>query len=99
MRAFVSRFLNFEKSALDIKTLRNEKMCSKQFQFTLLLAIFGLSLCQDEYQRIPIVALPRRPPPELVNNNLGWGSGFMGVARNFVSSPSGQLAGNTIARL
>lgn len=33
--------------------------------------------------------------PELVNNNLGggfMGSGFMTTARNFVSSPSGQLA-------
>lgn len=59
----------------------------------MVLAIFGLSLCQDEmYQRIPIVAPPRRPLPALTNNNLGFGSSFMGVARNFVTSPSGQLA-------
>lgn len=68
-------------------------MCSKGLQLALLLSLFGLSLCQEElYQRIPIVALPRRPIPPLANNNLGWGSGFMGVARNFVATPTGQMA-------
>lgn len=68
-------------------------MCAKRFQLALLLAVFGLTLCQDElYQRVPIVGPPRRPPPEMTNNNLGWGSGFMGAARNFVASPTGQMA-------
>lgn len=71
-------------------------MCfSKGFQLTLLLVILGSCLCQDEtFQRMPIVPPPRRPPPDFVNNNLdrGWGTGFMSTARNFVASPTGQLA-------
>lgn len=43
---------------------------------------------------MPVIPPPRRPPPNFVNNNLdrGWGSGFMSSARNFVASPTGQLA-------
>lgn len=65
----------------------------------LLSLLVSLSLCQDElYPRLPVVPPARRPPPpEFQNNNLDRGSGFMGsgfmnTARNFVSSPTGQMA-------
>lgn len=86
--------MNFEIRAF-VKTL---KMCSKGLCLFVLLTIFSLSLCDEMdmiYPRMPISALPRRPPPDLVNNNLGGGfmnTGFMSTARNFVSSPTGQLA-------
>lgn len=68
-------------------------MCSKGFQLIWLLVIVGSCLCQDEaFQRMPIVPPPRRPPPDFVNNNLGWGTGFMSTARSFVASPAGQMA-------
>ena len=70
-------------------------MYSKGFHLIVLLVIVGSCLCQDEaFQRMPILPPPRRPSPDFVNNNLdrGWGSGFMSTARNFVTSPTGQLA-------
>jgi hypothetical protein len=55
-------------------------------------------LCQnhaDPFERSPVIPPARRPlPPEIVSNNLdrGWGSnGLMQTAKNFVSSPVGQL--------
>lgn len=74
-------------------------MCSKRLRVVVLvlLSCVSLSWCQDgeNYPRVPILAPPRRPMPELVNNNLGggfMGSGFMNTARNFVTSPTGQMA-------
>lgn len=69
-------------------------MCSKGFYWVfVLLALFGSSLCQDEmFPRVPVMPPPRRVAPEVVNNNLGWGSGFLGAARNFVATPTGQMA-------
>lgn len=71
-------------------------MC-KGLHFVVLMVLVGLSLSQDMemYQRLPVEPPQRRPSPELVNNNLGngfMGNGFMNTARNFVSSPTGQLA-------
>lgn len=72
-------------------------MCSKGFQVAVLLMIVGLSLCDDGefYPRMPVIPPARRPPPEEFNNNPGGGfmnSGFMNTARNFVVSPTGQMA-------
>lgn len=74
-------------------------MCSKGLKLVLLSLLVSLSLCQDElYPRMPVVPPARRPPPpEFQNNNIDRGSGFMGsgfmnTARNFVSSPTGQMA-------
>lgn len=74
-------------------------MCSKGLRVVafLLLTVVGLSLCQDGeiYPRVPIIGPPRRPMPELVNNNLGggfMGSSFMNTARSFMTSPTGQMA-------
>lgn len=41
---------------------------------------------------MPVIPPALRPMPELVNNNGFLSSGFMSTARNFVSSPTGQLA-------
>lgn len=75
-------------------------MCSKGLLVVIfvLLSFVSLSWCQDGeiYPRVPIIGPPRRPMPELVNNNnLGGaflGSGFMNTARSFMSSPTGQMA-------
>lgn len=73
-------------------------MCSKGLVVVVLFVIAGLCLCDEMdmmYPRMPISAPPRRPMPEIANNNLGGGfmsSGFMSTARNFASSPTGQLA-------
>jgi hypothetical protein len=48
----------------------------------------------DPYDRSPVIPPARRPfPPEIVNNNLerGWSDNLVQSARNFVSSPVGQL--------
>jgi hypothetical protein len=65
--------------------------------FVLLLLSVGAVMCQQDeiYPRVPVIPPGIRPMPELVNNNLGggfMGSGFMSTARNFVSSPTGQMA-------
>lgn len=71
-------------------------MCSKGLQVLVLVSVVSLVLCQSEelYPRGPVDPPMRRPPPDLVNNNLdrGWGGGFMSTARNFVASPTGQFA-------
>lgn len=60
------------------------------------IGIFTLVSCQnDPFERMPVIPPARRPlPPEIVNNNIdrGWGQSFMQTAKNFASSPSGQLA-------
>lgn len=72
-------------------------MCSKGLKVILLSLFVTLSLCQDElYPRMPVLPPARRPPPpDFQNQNPGSGfmsSGFMNTARNFVSSPTGQMA-------
>jgi hypothetical protein len=75
-------------------------MCSKGLRVVVfvLLTTVGLIWCQDgeNFPRGPIIGPPRRPMPELLNNNINgggfMGSGFMSTARNFVSSPTGQMA-------
>lgn len=68
-------------------------MCSNVLKLVVLFAVVTLSSCQEElYPRMPVVPPPRRPVPELPNNNIGWGNGFMTTARSFVASPTGQMA-------
>lgn len=86
LRAFVSQFSDFKSIA----------MCSKGL-FLILLSLFVAVSCQqgEFYPRVPVIPPSILPMPELGNNRLGGGfmnSGFMSTARNFVSSPSGQLA-------
>jgi len=80
-------------------------MCSKGLLhlFLLLAAAIGLSSCQNQYERMPVIPPPRpqQLAPEIVNNNIdrgsaygpgGGGGGFMQTAKSFVASPTGQLA-------
>lgn len=71
-------------------------MLKRGLHVLILMAIIGLSLCDEEYQRQPVAAPPRRVPPEFYNNNRDSGSvvngGFMQTAKDFVASPTGQLA-------
>lgn len=73
-------------------------MCSKGFGFFVLLTFVSVVLCDERdmiYPRVPISAPPRRPLPDMVDNNIDGGfmrNGFMSTARNFVASPTGQLA-------
>lgn len=72
-------------------------MCVLKLSFACFAVFFianlTLSSCQDElYPRMEVIPPPRRPVPELANNNIGWGNGFMTTARSFVASPTGQMA-------
>lgn len=68
-------------------------MCSKGL-FLIFVTLFGVSLCQEGeiYPRVPVIGPPRRPIPDLSNGGGFMNSGFMSTARNFMSTPSGQLA-------
>jgi hypothetical protein len=72
-------------------------MYSKGLKIFALLSIISGVFCQninDEYERMPVLPPPRRPPPEMVNSNSlerGWGQGFMKTAQTFAASPAGQL--------
>lgn len=51
--------------------------------------LFAAVTCQEElYPRTAVIPPPRRPMPELANNNIGW----MSTARQMVASPTGQMA-------
>lgn len=68
-------------------------MYSSVLKLVALLAVVTFSSCQEElYPRGGVIPPPRRPVPELPNNNIGWGNGFMTTARSFVASPTGQMA-------
>lgn len=69
-------------------------MVVKGLKVYLVLVLVSLCSCQEEdYPRTAVLPPMRRPfPPEIMNNNVGWGSGLMSTARTFVSSPAGQMA-------
>lgn len=76
-------------------------MFFKGLKFLALISIivsYSAVLCQqqlNEYERMPVLPPPpRRPSPEIVNNNLerGWGQGLMQSAKTFAASPTGQFA-------
>jgi hypothetical protein len=72
-------------------------MCRINSQVLLIafITFIKVIVCQnDQFERMPVVPPARRPMPEFVKNNIdeGWGQGLMQTARNFVSSPTGQLA-------